>query len=110
MAKNVRRIAELLGADVLGQLPETGGGAFGAARLARLVAALQSRLAPGRGHRPGRPTDANWVHHPKVPMSEATRRKLTRLAQQAGGSGRKVTPMQVAARLLEEALSGCQET
>jgi hypothetical protein len=110
MAKNVRRIAELLGADVLGRLPETGGGAFGAALLARLVGDLQSDLQPGRGRRPGRPTDASWVHHPKVPMSEATRRKLALLAQQAGRSGRRVTPMQVAARLLEEALSGCQES
>jgi hypothetical protein len=106
MAKIVRWIAEQIGADVLGPLPETGGGAFGAARLARLVGDLQSGLQPGRG----RPTDASWVHYPKVPMSEATRRKLTLLAQQAGRSGRKVTPAQVAARLLEEALSGCQET
>ena len=106
MAKNLRRIAEQLGADLRGPLPETGGGAFGAARLARLVDALQSRLKPGRGRRPGRPTDASWVHHPKVPMTEATRRKLALLAKQAGRTGRKVTPMQIAARLLEEALSG----
>jgi hypothetical protein len=81
-------------------------GAFGAARLARIVADLQARLEPGQGLRPGRPTDASWVRHPKVPMSEATRRRLTRLAEQSSSGGRKVSPMQVAARILEEALAG----
>ena len=37
MAKNIEKIADLLGANVVSQLPETGGGAFGAARLGRLV-------------------------------------------------------------------------
>ena len=39
-------------------------------------------------------------------MSEATRRRLTRLAEQSSIGGRKVSPMQVAARNLEEALAG----
>jgi hypothetical protein len=37
MAKNIKKIADGLGATVVGQVPDTGGGAFGAARLARLV-------------------------------------------------------------------------
>ncbi|HEV3203142.1 MAG TPA: hypothetical protein VGY77_02105 [Gemmataceae bacterium] len=87
-------------------MPESGGGAFGAARLAGIVAELQSRLTPGRGRRAGRPTDAGWVRRPKVPMSKTTEQRLSRLAEQASASGRKVSPMQVAARILEEALSG----
>ncbi len=106
MAENIERIAAGLGAKVVARLPHTGGGAFGAARLARIVADLQARLEPGQGRRPGRPTDASWVRHPKVPMSEATRRRLTRLAEQSSIGGRKVSPMQVAARILEEALAG----
>lgn len=88
MARNIEKIAHSLGATVVGQLPETGGGAFGAARLAQLVASLQARLEPSEGRRPGRPTDASWVHHPKVPMSEKTVQKLARLAERASTAAR----------------------
>jgi hypothetical protein len=109
MAKNIDRIAARLGAEVIGRVPETGGGAFGAARLARIVAAIQARLEPGQGLRPGRPTDPSWVRHPKVPMSEATRRRLDHLAEQSSTAGRRISPMQIAAQLLEEALAGIPE-
>ena len=105
MAKNVDRIAQRLGAQVIAQVPEVGGGAFGAARLAGIIAQLQSRLVPGQGRRAGRPTDAKWVRHPKVPMSEATAQRLTRLAQAASTAGRKISPMQLAAQILEEVLA-----
>ncbi len=98
MARNIRKIARGLGARVVGRVPETGGGAFGAARLAAL---LRERLTPSAGLRPGRPTDPNWVKHPKVPMSEATFQRLERLAGQLSTPGRRVSPMQVAAQLLE---------
>jgi hypothetical protein len=106
MAKNIDRIAAGLGATVVGKLPHTGRGAVGAARLARIVGEMQARLKPGQGRRPGRPTDPSWVRHPKVPMSEATRQRLVRLAEESSRSGRKVTPMQIAAQILEDALSG----
>lgn len=105
MASNIERIAKALGAKVVTQVPDTGGGAFGAARLAKIVAAVQARLTPGQGRRPGRPTEARWVRHPKVPMSEATERRLILLARRASEEGRKVSPMQVAAQILEEALA-----
>lgn len=104
MAKNIRRIADRLGAKVVGHVPDVGGGAFGAARLAAIVETLRSRLVPGQGRRAGRPTNPNWIRHPKVPMSKATEQRLSRLAEQASASGRKVSPMQVAAQILEEAL------
>ena len=85
---------------------EVGGGAFGAARLAGNIQQLRSRLAPGQGRRAGRPTDASWVRHPKVPMSEATERRLIRLAEEASASGRKIRPMQLAAQILEDAVAG----
>jgi hypothetical protein len=106
LAKNIERIAAGLGAKAVGQVPHTGGGAFGAARLARIVQIIQARLMSGQGLRPGRPTDASWVRHPKVPMSDATRQRLARLAEQSSTAGRKVSPMQIAAQILEDALTG----
>jgi hypothetical protein len=109
MAKNIEKIAAGLGAKIVNKVPHTGGGAFGAARLGHIVAAIQARLEPGQGLRPGRPTDASWTRHPKVPMSEATRQRLALLAQQSSTGGRKVSPMQIAAQILEDALSGIPE-
>ena len=76
---------------------------------ARIVETMQARLEPGQGRRPGRPTDASWVRHPKVPMSDATRHRLALLAEQSSTGGRKVSPMQIAARILEEALAEVPE-
>jgi hypothetical protein len=106
LAKHIEKIAAGLGAKVIGKVPSTGGGAFGAARLAHIVETMQTRLKPGQGRRPGRPTVANWVKHPKVPMTEETRQRLARLAEQSSRSGRKVSPMQIAAQILEDALCG----
>jgi|SRR5437588_3926577 len=109
MAANIDKIAKRLGADLVQRVPEAGGGAFGAARMANIVARLQSRLAPGQGKRPGRPTVASWAVSPKIPMSEATEEKLTRLAAQASASGHRISPMQLAAQLLEEAVARLPE-
>jgi hypothetical protein len=107
MSSTTTEIASLLGATIAGRVPETGGGAFGAARLSGLAASLQARLEPGEGRRPGRPTDASWVRHPKIPMSEETAHRLARLAELASTPERRVSPMQVAAQLLEEAVARC---
>ena len=101
MAKNVNKIAEALGAKVVGEVPDTGGGAFGMSRLASL---LRTRLEPGQGRRPGRPIDPLWVLQRKVPMSEETLERLTQLAESISTAERKVSPMQVAAQLLEDSL------
>jgi len=106
MARNIKRIVDGLGAQVVGRLPDIGGGAFGAARMARIVANLQGRLVPGQGKRAGRPSDASWVRHPKVPMSEETRRRLTLLADRASAGGRKISPMQLAAQILRRGTGG----
>lgn len=104
--KNINILAGGLGAKVIAQLPDIGGGAFGAARLARVVEQLRARLVPGQGRRAGRPTDPKWVRHPKVPMSAKTEKRLIRLAEKASTAERKISPMQLAAQILEEALAG----
>jgi hypothetical protein len=109
MARSVKKIAKLLGANVVAEVPETGGGAFGAARLSRIVQSLQDRLSPSRGKRPGRPTDSRWVVHPKMPISTATAERLARLAERASTPERHVSPMQVAVQLLEEAVAEFSE-
>src|SRR5947209_6074241 len=78
------------------------GGPFGMARLAHL---MHQRLTPSQGERPGRPTDSTWASRPKVPMSEATQRWLAEIAEEISTPQRRVSPMQVAAQLLEEAVN-----
>src|ERR1019366_6477376 len=104
MAKNIEKIAALVGGKIVGKVPNVGGGAFGMARLGQ---DLQESPGASRGTRPGRPTDATWIHRPKVPMSAATARKLKVLAKQASTAARKVTATQIAAQLLEDALAQC---
>jgi formiminotetrahydrofolate cyclodeaminase len=105
VAKNVKRIAKKLGAELAERLPDVGGGAMGAMRIAKL---LQTRLQPGRGERPGRPSVPNWTRRPKMPMSAATERRLAVLAKLFSHRQKHpVTPMQVAAQLLEAAVEGC---
>jgi hypothetical protein len=91
---------------VIAQLPDIGPGAFGAARLAQVIEQLRSRLVPAQGLRTGRPTDVRWERRPKVPMSEETEQRPIHLAAEASTAGRKISPMQLAAQILEEALTG----
>src|SRR5947209_6870894 len=93
--------AKMLGAEIVGEVPDVGGGPFSMARLAHF---LHERLTPSRGKRPGRPTNPNWVTRCKVPMSDTTLRRLTELAEELSTAERKVSPMQVAAQLLETSL------
>ena len=102
MALEPQEFARLLGAEIVGEVPDVGGGPFGMARLAR---ALQQRLTPSRGARPGRPTIPDWERRCKVPMSAATQETLAQLAREMSTPERQVSPMQVAAHLLEEALA-----
>jgi len=107
MPKNPQEFAELFGAKIIGEVPDVGGGPFGMARLAHL---MHQRLTPSQGQRPGRPTDSTWQDRPKVPMSEATQRRLAEIAEQMSTPRRRVSPMQVAAQLLEEAVRSVEVT
>jgi hypothetical protein len=101
MDKRISKIAKDMGAKHVATLPIVGGGAFGAARLAQI---LHERLAPSVGKRPGRPTNDRWTKHPKVPMSAETLASLQELSAKLSSEDRKVSPMQLAAQLLEESV------
>ncbi|MHB8974452.1 MAG: hypothetical protein ACYC3X_29025 [Pirellulaceae bacterium] len=64
---------------------------------------LRSRLAPGQGERPGRPSDPSWTLQRKLSMSPRTLATLERLAEELTTSERSVSPMQVAAMIVEDA-------
>lgn len=64
---------------------------------------LRSRLAPGQGERPGRPSDPTWTVQRKLSMNENTLATLERIATSLSNNKRRVSPMHVAAMLVEEA-------
>jgi len=72
--------------------------------MARLAAALKEHLEPAPARRPRRPSNIRWVLFPKVPMSRETENQLILLAEQLSTPERRISPMQLAAQLLEEIL------
>ena len=63
---------------------------------------LRSRLAPGQGERPGRPSDPSWTVQRKLSMNAETLTSLERLTESLSTQERRVSPMQVAALLVED--------
>jgi hypothetical protein len=100
MAKNIESLAKKLGATMVGTVPDYSAGAFGMAALAE---SLRGRLEPSAGKRPGRPSNPAWSKRPKVPMAPETEQRLKELASLLSAGERQVSPMQVAALLLEQA-------
>lgn len=100
MTANIDRLAKKLGAELVATVPEYSAGAFGVAKLAHT---LRARLEPGRGKRPGRPSNPRWTKRSKVPLAAETEARLEELARLLSDEHRKVSPMQVAAQVLEEA-------
>jgi hypothetical protein len=100
MARRIEELAKKLGAEVAGAVPDYSAGAFGVAKLGRV---LRERLEPGHGKRPGRPSNPNWSKRSKVPLAPETEERLEQLTRLLSDEHRKVSPMQVAAQLLEEA-------
>ena len=49
MAKNIKKLAKLFGAEIIGRVPDAGGGAFGAARPARIRAIRKARPIGKKG-------------------------------------------------------------
>jgi hypothetical protein len=101
MDKRIERIGQKLGAKHVTNLPDFGGGAFGMSRLAQI---LHAQLAPSAGKRPGRPTNDRWTERCKVPMSADTLASLQAMSSRLSNEKRKVSPMQLAAQLLEESV------
>ena len=100
MAKNLEALAKKLGATVVGPVPDYSPGAFGIALLANT---LRERLEPSVGKRPGRPSNAAWSKRPKVPMAPETEARLKELSHLLSVGERQVSPMQIAALILEQA-------
>ena len=100
MTETIERLAKKLGARVKGKVPDDSAGAFGMAALAE---GLRRRLEPSAGKRPGRPTNPKWTRRPKVPMAPLTEDRLRELARLLSDNERKISPMQVAAEILEQA-------
>lgn len=101
LADIITKIVERVGAKILGKIPEVEPGVFGDAKLAEIFA---QQLEPSQGKRPGRPTNPSWVRRPQIPMGEETFRKLIWISSQMSSPARRVSPMQVAAQLLEDAV------
>lgn len=70
-----------------------------------LAIAARERLRPAPGRRTGRPTNAEWTMRRLVPFSERTWAALEECASQASTPNRRVSPGQVAAEILERALT-----
>ncbi len=100
MTVKIEDLAKKLGGRVVGTVPEYSAGAFGAAKLAYI---LRERLEPSQGKRPGRPSNPEWSKRSKVPLAPETAERLGQLARILSDDKRKVSPMQVAAQILEEA-------
>ena len=122
-----QEFAKMLGAEIVGTVPDVGGGPFDMARLAHI---MHEHLTPSRDEQTDRPTEPDWVtlsNVPmseatqlleilrrwakervtlsKVPMSEATLQSLTELAKEMSTDEREISPKEFAAHLLEEAVA-----
>ncbi len=96
MSLDPKKIAERLGANHVGQIPDIGGGTFGMAALTEI---FKERMG---GSRQG--TSIRWVLSPKVPMTAETERMLIALAEKLSTPNQRVNPMELAAQLLAESI------
>lgn len=79
---------------------------FGTAQVSELGERIRGRLEPGKGERPGRPSDPSWTVQRKLSMNDETLRTLELIANSVSTDSRRVSPMQVAALLIEDATQG----
>jgi len=96
-------VAAALGASRVVALPGLPSG--GPLDLLQLRAEVAQRLRSSGG----RPTDPNWNVQRLVPFSDAHWRQLVELAERLSTDERKVSPGQLAAILIDRALSGMAE-
>ncbi len=92
------QIARGLGAHRRGRVRSTGG-YFGAMQLGAEVAA-RFRVPP----RGGRATDPSWTERRLIPLSPSTLKRLEKMAERLN-----VSPLQVAALLLEKTVDSVQD-
>ena len=84
-------------------------GKSGTDQLRSLGERLRGRLEPGQGERPGRPSDPTWTLQRKLSMNERTLEMLEQAASAVSTDERRVSPMQIAALLIEDATQGLAE-
>ena len=95
---NVDKIAKALGGEPRGKVSAKGG-YFGAMQL---VAEIQSRFQVPKGG--GRATDPHWTERRLVPLAPETLTRLAAFAKKLRDEqGIVITPLQLAALLLEQA-------
>jgi hypothetical protein len=94
------KLEALLGAKIVGEVPDVSDGAFGMARLAHC---LHQRLTPSQGN-------VRADRRPKVPVSKTMAETLAQLAEALSTAERKVSPMQMAAQMLEEAVAALEDS
>ncbi len=99
--RSIEELRRALGADEPQPVRAVPHGPYGALHLA---AELRERLQPGRGARPGRPTDPAWAVRRLVGFRPETWRRLREIAAGASTPDRRVSPAQVAAALVESGL------
>ena len=69
MAEEIETIAQLLGAKIVGQVPDVGGGAFAAMHLARFY---QDRMGVIHSTKTAQAQEKPPTHTIEVPVSDAT--------------------------------------
>jgi hypothetical protein len=95
---DMNKIAKALGAERRGAV-RAEGGHFGAMQL---VAEVQARFKTPAGG--GRGTDPAWTEKRLLPLTPETLNRLEHLAGAIGKQGVNISPLQVAALLLEHAI------
>lgn len=79
---------------------------FDTDELGALGQRIRERLEPGKGERPGRPSDPSWTIQRKLSMNTETLALLEQAADAVSTDERRVSPMQMAALLIEDATQG----
>jgi hypothetical protein len=99
---NPDEMAEALGASLSFPVSTRPTVPFG---ILQLQAELAEQLRPPSGAQAGRPSDPEWTIRRLVGFRPETWRALGEIAAQASTSQRRVSPGQVAARLIEDGLA-----
>jgi hypothetical protein len=102
-ALNMEKIARGLRAERRGEV-HASGGYLGAMQL---VADVQARFRAPQGG--GRRTDPAWTERRLLPLAPETLRRLEHLSETLRDQGVAVTPLQVAALLLERAVGDADD-
>lgn len=94
---DIKKVAERLGGEVRGEV-RAAGGYLGALALS---AEIERRFRTPSGG--GRATDPEWTEQRLVRLKLTTLKRLERLARHISARGQRLSPMQLAALLLEKA-------